>query len=159
VKKLIVLMILLSAAAAGYWYWTGNDVRELLPERLALLSGANPASDFEQPQPGDWVRLELSSGNVRQGEIREISDRTVTIVNQHGEITYAREQIAAPSRRLLFRADDEGAPEPGRPHMISDPELIEYLRRNPDATDPLGLGPGYQYVIVGTNALFLYRPE
>ncbi len=153
-RLIIGTIILLIIAVLALVFWPNQDHKDALA-RLNVLR-TEPALAFQEPQLGDRVRIELSTGKMREGIIHELTEHDVTLSTPSGEVTYPRQVIAEGSRQLLFRADFEGTPPDDRPATIVDEELIRLLQTDDPVAARFGLGPRVQYVIAGTNAIFLY---
>lgn len=146
--------ILLAIFFATLLFWPQADQEKTLARLRGLRP--EPTPTFQQPQLGDRIRIELGSGKMREGIIHELSAHDVTLSTPSGEVTYPRQVIAPGSRQLLFRADFEGTPPDERPATLVDEELIRLLQTDDPVARRFGLGPRVQYVIAGTNAIFLY---
>ncbi len=154
VSRLIILAsILLVALFLAVIFWPQEHPSETHAWLQSLRT--EPTTTFQKPQPGDQIRIELSTGAVREGIIRELTEYDVTIETPSGEVTYPRQHIAPGSRQLLFRSDYEGTPVADRPATVIDEDLIRLMQTG-DPGASLGLGPRVQYVIAGTNAIILY---
>lgn len=150
---LIVFVVLIGVVYIAVREWPLHIISQMEPAPPVLKT----IESFQEPQPGDQVRIELLSGAVREGAVREIARGTVMIETPNGEVTYPRRIIAPTSRRLLFRDDFEGASPDERPAAI-DEEAFDRLPEPARITpEDLGFGPGVQYVISGTNAIVIFR--
>ena len=149
-------LVVLAAFVLVPFFLSPVDSREAL-EKLDEIAQKRVVDTFQAPEPGDRIRIELSTGATREGVIRSIDDNEVVLTTRNGEVTYPRQYIAPRSRQLLFRSDFEGTPLAERPAEVVDIELIQLLHDGTLQEEASSLRrPNIQYVIAGTNAIILY---
>lgn len=112
-----------------------------------------PDSTYNQPQPGDFIKIRLDTGRMVPGIIEVVDTNQVLLATPTGPETFSREDISPESRQMLFEEDFYNPPSDNKPDLMDNQELLEQI-----ATGNVNLNSNVEYIIMGDRSIFFMYP-